>query len=85
MIIKTCFGDLDQVFPRTSEGLRAVPDRCLDCPEKGPCLKSALDTPPGLDLRSGLLEREPANGFIAKLKRWSQKKHLSRLREQTKV
>jgi hypothetical protein len=76
---KTCYGILDKVFPYGEEGLRAVPQDCFDCPERLQCLKNAIATKEGLEMRSENLERIPVNGMFDRIKRWSQKKELSRL------
>ncbi|NLA74773.1 MAG: hypothetical protein GX846_04780 [Deltaproteobacteria bacterium] len=76
---KACYGVLDKVFPRGKEGLRAVPSVCLDCPERLMCLKTAIRTKEGLEMRSENLKRMPAMGMLDRIKRWSQKKELSRL------
>ena len=79
---KVCFGDLDRVFPMGKEGLREVPSDCFECPEKTPCLKTALDSKKGVALRSEVLERVPVRGFVGRLKRWSEKKALNQLMKQ---
>jgi hypothetical protein len=81
MAAKVCFGVLDQIFPLTARGLREVPAGCFECPKKVLCLKTALDSPAGLDLRAGLVERASGGGLIGRIKSWSQKKQLSRLKE----
>ncbi len=77
-----CFGILDKVFPVGSEGLREIVPACCECPEKGPCLKTALKTKEGLALRGEVLDRTPATGFADRIKRWSERKDLSRLAKQ---
>jgi len=84
MAPKVCFGILDRVFPLAAGGLREVPPGCFECPEKVLCLKNALATPEGLDLRTGLIDRTPSKGFFGRVKRWSQKKYLHHLKEPTK-
>ena len=76
---KDCFGILDRVFPRGTEGLREIVPACFECPDKKPCLQTALKTEEGFQLRSEVLDRSPANGFLGNLKRWSERKELSRL------
>lgn len=76
---KNCFGVLDHVFPMGKEGLREVPPPCLECPDKTACLKAALGTRAGIRFRGEILDRHPAKGWGGRLKRWSEKKHLSRL------
>ncbi len=76
---KACYGILDEVFPLGEDGLRMVPPVCLKCRDRLLCLKAALNTKEGLDMRSANLQKIPVRGFINRLKRWSQKKELSRL------
>ena len=76
---KDCFGILDRVFPVGKEGLREIVPTCFECPDKKPCLQAALKTGDGFKLRSEVLDRSPAHGFLGKLRRWSEKKELSRL------
>ena len=75
---KNCFGILDQVFPMGEAGLREVPEQCLRCSEKTPCLREALGTPEGLAVRSEAWDRMPARGLVDKLRRWSGRKELDR-------
>ena len=78
MVKKTCFGVLDQVFPLGDRGLREVRPGCFQCPERVACLKAALDTREGVDMRAEILERVPTKGLMGRIKRWSHKKALSR-------
>ncbi|MBW2027965.1 MAG: hypothetical protein JRH06_02920 [Deltaproteobacteria bacterium] len=79
MVEKDCYGILDRVFPMGMEGLREVSKECLQCPHKTPCLRTALSTKEGLEMRSQRLEQMTEGGFLGRLKRWSRKKELSRL------
>ena len=85
MVKKICFGILDSVFPLGDRGLREVGDECLQCPDRVACLKAALDTREGVELREGVLERTPATGLMGRVKRWSRKKALSRIRGREKT
>ena len=76
---KDCFGILESVFPMGKEGLREIIPTCFECAEKKACLQTALKTEEGFQLRSEVLDRSPANGFLGKLRRWSERKELSRL------
>ena len=76
---KACYGILDEVFPFGKEGLRVVPPDCFECPDRLSCLKTAINTKEGFEMRSDNLQKIPARGFLSRLKRWSQKKELSRL------
>ena len=81
---KDCFGILDKVFPVGDKGLREIVPECFNCPERIPCLKAALSTREGLEMRVEILDRASDSGLIGKLKRWSQKKDLSRRITQAK-
>lgn len=76
---KACYGILDEVFPFGEEGLRVVPPDCFKCPDRLPCLKIAVNSKEGCEMRSANLEKVPARGIIDRFKRWSQKKELNRI------
>ena len=76
---KACFGVLHKVFPLGEGGLREVPPECMGCPDRLQCLRRALKTKEGLEMRSENLDRAESSGMIGRLRRWSQKKELSRL------
>lgn len=78
---KGCFGVLDRVFPKGESGLREVPAGCLPCPERIPCLKSAVSSREGLAMREEMLGRAEKAGLLGRIERWSRKKELSRLME----
>jgi len=78
MAKKTCFGILDKVFPIGKEGLREVTQDCLECTDRLPCLKMAINTKEGFEMRSDNLKRIPPEGLLGRIKRWSLKKDLSR-------
>jgi len=84
MTKKDCFGILDKVFPVGENGLREVVPECFQCPDRISCLKEALSTKEGLEMRAENLDRAGDSGMIGRLKRWSQKKELSRLMEEQK-
>jgi hypothetical protein len=75
---KDCFGILHRVFPMGPGGLREVPPECMACPEKTECLRKALSTQEGLELKQDMLDRAAATGMVGRLQRWSRKKALSR-------
>jgi len=75
---KDCFGILDRVFPPGEGGLREVPSLCRVCPDKKECLQEALATREGLELRRQVLDRAAPRGLIGWLRRWSERKELSR-------
>ena len=81
---KDCFGILDNVFPPGKEGLREIVQNCFECPDRILCLQEALNTPQGLMFRSEVINRYPASGLVGRLKRWSEKKEISRRLEQKK-
>ena len=84
MVQKECFGILDKVFPIGEEGLREIVPECFHCPERTPCLRAAMATREGLEMKAEILDRAAGSGMIGRLKRWSQKKELSRLMKQQK-
>ncbi len=84
MTKKDCFGILDKVFPVGEKGLREVVPECFQCHDRISCLKGALSTEEGLEMRAENLDRAGAGGMIGRLKRWSRKKELSRLMEEQK-
>ncbi len=63
------------------EGLREIVPACLDCTRRKACLQAALQTEEGFELRSQVLDRSSAGGFVGKVRRWSEKKELSRLKK----
>ncbi|MBW1998881.1 MAG: hypothetical protein JRJ29_13080 [Deltaproteobacteria bacterium] len=76
---KECYGILERVFPMGKEGLREVREECFECPHKTPCLRAALETKEGLEMRSQRLEGMKEGGVLGALRRWSRKKELARL------
>ncbi len=82
---KECFGMLNKVFPEGKEGLRQVPQECFQCPEHTECLKAALNTREGISFRMQLLNRTRPNGLVQRIKRWSERKALSRSLKEGKV
>ena len=76
---KECFGILDSVFPVGEDGLREIVAACFECSGKKECLQAALKTDDGFKLRKEVLDRQPAGGLVGKLRRWSERKELSRL------
>ena len=84
METKDCFGILDRVFPMGDGGLREVPSECMGCPDKIECLRRAMSTQEGLELKGEMLDRAAATGMIGRLQRWSRKKALNRLMKEGK-
>ena len=75
---KDCFGILNNVFPMGDEGLREIVPGCFKCAERKECLQAALQTDQGFELRSEALDRSSSGGLMGSLKRWSDKKTLSK-------
>jgi len=84
MVNNKCFGILNKVFPSGPDGLREIVPECFQCPERLPCLKTALSTEQGIEMREKILDRAADNGLVGRLQRWSYKKELSRLTTQGK-
>jgi hypothetical protein len=74
---KDCFGILEKIFPLTDKGLREIVPECFDCPERISCLKKALNTKEGIEMRAEIMDRAHATGLIGRIRLWSHKKHLS--------
>ena len=79
---KECFGILDDVFPLGDKGYREVVPECFKCPDAVLCLKAAISTKEGLEMRAELLDRAASGGLLGRLQRWSRKKALHRLIKQ---
>ncbi len=71
-----CFGNLNIVFPKGTDGLRHTPDTCFICPEKTPCLKIAMAGKGGLKVKEEFTRRAYESGLIGFFERWSKKKEL---------
>lgn len=82
---KDCFGILDRVFPLTERGLREIVSECFECDDRLPCLKEALATKEGIEMREEILKRSPADGLMGRIKRWSEKKELRRMAGEEKT
>jgi hypothetical protein len=76
---RDCFGKLDKVFPMGPQGLRESPAECFRCPDRTECLRAALQTRDGVAVQEEAVDRAARSGALGFLKRWSRKKHLSRL------
>ena len=66
------------------EGLREIVPECFECSDRVECLKAALSTGKGLEMREQIMDRRPVSGLIERLKRWSQKKELSHMIKEEK-
>ncbi len=75
---KDCYGILDTVFPMGKKGLREITTKCFSCNDRKECLQAALNTEHGIIFRGEIIDRSPANGLLARFKRWSDRKDLSR-------
>lgn len=73
----SCFADLETVFPLELDGLRHTPPKCLACPYKTECLRSAMQSPAGTSLRKMVIDRNYQSGLIGFFSRWSQRKRLN--------
>ena len=74
-----CFGNLEQVFPMGSHGLRETPDQCMfSCPHKTQCLRQAMSGTGGLGVKHEMVARGEKAGNIGFFQRWSRKKELHR-------
>jgi hypothetical protein len=76
--IPECFGQLERVFPMGPQGLRQTPEECMCCSHKTICLKQAMSTTGGLNVREEMVERGEKAGAIGFFERWSRKKKLHR-------
>ena len=81
MVKKDCYGVLDKVFPVGEEGLREIVKACFQCPDRVSCLKTAMGTKEGLEMRLQNLDRAASEGVIGRVRRWSYRKELHRLRQ----
>lgn len=81
---KECYGILDRVFPVSENGLREITPECFHCPDRTPCLRAALCTKEGLQMRAEMLDRAVERGLVGRVRRWSQKKELNRLMKEQK-
>lgn len=80
-----CYGILEKVFPVGEGGLREVAPACQGCPQRVSCLKNALATRDGLELRNEIIDRAASAGLMGRLQRWSRKKELNRLMREQKA
>jgi len=85
MVKKDCFGVLEKVFPVGKEGLREIVRECFQCPDRVHCLKEALGSKEGLEMRSRNIDRAETSGMIGRLRRWAQNKELHRRMQRERV
>ena len=81
---RSCYGDLDTVFPEGEDGLRQSPDACMRCSEKTGCLREAMQGKGGLDVHEDRVDRAYASGMMGFFERWSNKKRLDARRKEKK-
>jgi len=81
----SCFGQLETVFPKGSQGLRETPDTCLRCSDKTECLKTAMSSVQGLKARQEIVDRAYQTGRMTFFERWSLRKTINqRIREMSR-
>ncbi|MEW6258324.1 MAG: hypothetical protein AB1547_00270 [Thermodesulfobacteriota bacterium] len=78
---KSCFGDLNVVFPKGEDGLPHSPETCLACPDKTRCLRVALQSRDGIELQTQRVDQAYSSGLMGFWSRWSRKKMLDRNRK----
>ncbi len=71
-----CYGNLEQVFPMGSEGLRQSPESCMPCCYKTACLRKAMADKGGTVVRGEMIDRAYESGVLSFFERWSRKKAL---------
>jgi hypothetical protein len=81
---RDCYGILDKVFPMGDEGMREVPPLCQECSGRVACLRTAMSTPKGIEVRAEMVDRAAAGGIRGRLRRWSIKKELHRMKKDRK-
>ena len=72
-----CFGDLDEVFPQSDEGLRETPPHCWDCSLRVDCLRQAIsggESRRQISEESAQREEQMVGGVAGFLRRWSRLK-----------
>jgi hypothetical protein len=81
---RDCYGILDKVFPMGDEGMRQVPPLCQECSGRVACLRTAMSTPEGIEVRAERVDRAAAKGIWGRLQMWSIRKELHRTRKERK-
>lgn len=72
-----CYGQLEKVFPVSSEGLREVRDLCWNCALRVECLRQAMADPQqhrAISEERARRDAAPAGGVAGFLQRWSRLK-----------
>ena len=73
-----CFGDLNTVFSKGADGLRHTPPSCLACRHKTMCLRAAMQSSQGLQVRDEFIDRAYDSGMMRFFERWAKKKDIHR-------
>ena len=71
-----CFGDLETVFPKDADGLRHSPEGCFYCRSKTECLREAMKSEQGIEVKEEMVDRAYDSGSVGFFSRWSRKKAL---------
>ncbi len=74
----------ESVFPPGPDGLREVPDRCIECALKTECLRAALASEEGIAFKEKRIRQADQNGFMGRLRRWSELKSLAREKDKVR-
>lgn len=76
--IPDCFGDINRVFPKDDDGIRKVPDKCMEsCIEKKECIIAAIESDKENRTESEIIDNAYDAGNINFLSRWSKKKAIA--------
>ncbi|MBU1172674.1 MAG: hypothetical protein KKD44_24200 [Proteobacteria bacterium] len=80
-----CFGQLEKVFPKTENGLRESPERCIQaCELKTECLRTALSKDPKAnEVHEEKVDNAYDAGLLTFFERWSRKKQLNKQKNRT--
>lgn len=81
-----CFGILENVFPKTEDGLRETPESCLlTCRLKTECLRTAITkSPEAAKAQEERVDQAYEAGMLSFVERWSRKKQLKRKKKKGK-
>jgi hypothetical protein len=80
-----CFGVLEIVFPKSTDGLRHSPPMCMACVFKTECLQTAMQQPAGVEVESEMVDRAYESRAISFIQRWSRRKSLHQKRKTKKT
>ena len=81
-----CFGILENVFPKTENGLRETPESCLlSCRLKTDCLRTAMTkSPEAAEAQEERVDQAYEAGMLSFFERWSRKKQLNQKKQRSK-